>query len=645
MNSFQAAKSSLRRRLFSCLLFAVLLSLCACGGGGVSMSVALTPPEGTSTPADGLSSVTISVTVKKDGDLANDGTVTISTNLGSLGTGAETEGGQQKLTLEPNMGDVVVQLVSVQAGTAKVRIEYTGADSGVVEATKEVEVLFKYALAPEPAKVATIEFISAEPETIKIFNTSSEGQTSTKVTFQVLDKLNLPIQDVQVYFAIPKPLGTASIVPKSVKSDVNGYAVTYLTSGRVAGVAEVIAGTEQYNNQSSDYVSGTAKIHVVAGSANYNNFSIGCTDRVISAIIYGTQMPCMAYVADRDTQEIPNQPVLFAVEAGAVIPKVYTDSNGYAETTYTVQDPIPFPVPRITNSRLSPLTNISANASALITFLTPLVGSSLNFSNNELGYTNPDATYYYPFYDSNYRTGLDENHQRDGLVTMIGITGGEELLTKDVNQNGICDDGDTFLSMGEPFIDRNDDGIYNEGEYFLDIDGNGFRTQAEGDSEHLPYKQSSDCLLWKKNTQIWKEWKFLWVFEMQYGGFMLTAASEASNSSLVNTNVSSITITEGESASFDVYVLDRYLNSVGPGGSLACSQENSEVAVAVTPSQLDISSSRLGVVPVGRISVSATPPGSAEEPFKQGTAVVSCVVTLASGGTESLSLEVTAKAK
>ena len=668
MNSFQAAKSSLRRRLFSCLLFAVLLSLCACGGGGVSMSVVLTPAEGTSTPADGLSSVTISVTVKKDGELANDGTVTISTNLGTLSTGTQSKDGegQQKISQAPSMGDVVAQLVSVQAGTAKVRIEYTGEDSGVVEETKEVDVLFKYALAPEPAKVATIEFISAEPETIKIFNTSSEGQTSTKVTFQVLDKLNLPIQDVQIYFAIPKPLGTASIVPKSVKSDVNGYAVTYLTSGRVAGVAEVIAGTEQYDNQSSDYVSGTAKIHVVAGSSNYNNFTIGCEKRLIDATVNGTQMKCGAFVADRDAQEIPNQPVLFAVEAGAVFPKVYTGSNGQAETTYTVQEPIPFPVIRdssLDRMAMSPLVSgfYASTISSLESFLTSLLSRRVDFnlykndtedsqiSIGEFGYKTPtdERDYYRPFYDSNFWPGLEERHPRDGLVTLIGITGGEELLTKDVNQNGICDEGDTFLSMAEPFIDRNDDGKYNEGEYFLDIDGNGVHTQAEGDSEHLAYKQSGDCKLWKKNTQIWKQWKFLWSFpESYYAGFLLLSTDEPAEQGHVNTLVNSLELSQNKGAILQLYMLDKNLNSIGSGGTLKCSQD-SDISIQITPSSLVVDGA-LGTVPIATISVSATPKQSegeeGESSYKPGTATVVCSLTIAgSGNTATAPLDVTAK--
>ncbi len=669
MNSFQAAKSSLRRRLFSCLLFAVLLSLCACGGGGVSMSVVLTPAEGTSTPADGLSAVTISVTVKKDGELANDGTVTVSTNLGALGTATSTrDNNQQKLTVAPSMGDVEIQLTSVQAGTATVRIEYTGKDSGVVEASEEVEILFKYALAPEPAKVATIEFISADPETIKIFNTSAEGQTSTKLTFQVLDKLNLPIQDVQIYFAIPKPLGTASIVPMTVKSDVNGYAVTYLTSGRVAGVAEVIAGTERYDNQSSDYVAGTAKIHVVAGSASYNNFTIGCKSRVIDATIYGTQMQCGAFVADRDTQEIPNQPVLFAVEAGAVIPKVYTGNNGQVETTYTVQEPIPFPVIRDTSlnrTDMSPLASaFTGNPTLLESFFTSLIHRRVDFSSythnpdpeevpsitvGEFGYKMPidEKEYYQPFYDSNYWPGLDERHPRDGLVTLIGITGGEELLTKDVNQNGICDEGDTFLAMAEPFIDRNDDGKYNEGEYFLDIDGNGVHTQAVGDSEHLPYKQSSDCSLWRKNTQIWKQWKFLWLFpERYYAGFMLLETENEGETSMLGQKVGHISLSEGKAASLSLYMLDKNLNSIGSNGTLTCSQE-SDVSVQVSPASLTIDGS-VGTVPVATISVSATPKESSSEDgestYKPGTATVQCSLTIASSGNiATASLDVTAK--
>ena len=519
------------------------------------------------------------------------------------------------------MGKATIPLYSVQAGTATVRVEYTDAETGLVDASTELAIEFRYALMPaeQEPKPATIEFISADPETIKIFNTSSEGQTSTKITFQVLDKLNLPIAGQQIYFSTPRDsqyLGT-TLVPTETKSDVNGYAVTYLTSGRVAGIAEVIAGTEKYNEDTSaltqNYVAGAAKIHVVAGSANYSHFSVKCEQPTIGGFaVYGLQQECTAYVADRDTQEIPNQPVMFAAEAGAVFPLIYTGSNGQAITTYTTQDPIPFPVTPSPAADLANFYAISGTTEPAYLFLKS-INNTILLDNREIYSSNSYADYE-NLYDKNFWEGAQDLNPRDGLVTLIAITGGEELLTKDVNRNGICDEGDTFLSMGEPFIDRNDDGTYNEGEYFLDVDGNGYRTQAHTDSYHAPYKQASDCEYWKKNTQIWKQTKFLWVGEPVYEGFM----DQEGN------HIEEYTLVEGESIKLMLYTLDVRFNNIG-GSTLTCAYDG-KASIDVSPKTQELYT-HWGPSPAAPPIAITAPEGTEQEPFKGGGGMVTCTAT------------------
>lgn len=655
MSYFKVAKSSPCRRLLPTMLLAALMASTACGGEGTVMKVSTDPIEGSATPADGITSVGIFVQVKKDGELQNEGTVSFSTDLGTFdNTSMETP--VRKTSVELDMGQAGVQLYSVQAGTATVRVEYTDAETGLVDASTEISVVFNYALAPDNAKPATIEFISADPETIKIFNTSSEGQTSTKITFQVLDKLNLPIANQMIYFEIPKPLGEASLVPKSTRSDVNGYAVTYLTSGRVAGVAEIVAGTEVYNGDitqlSNDYVAGTAKIHVVAGSANYYNFSFGCErDSIGGFKWYGEQMECTAFVADRDSQEIPNQPVLFATEAGAVLPLIYTGSNGQAITTYTAQDPIPYPVTAGSPGKIpEQMQTVISHSDPIFTFLdgfpffdeapddvVSLAELGVGTSSGEIWYTTPK--YYYemeePLYFQTGQEGLRERNPRDGLVTLIAITGGEEPLIHDVNQNGECDNGDNFLSLGEPFIDRNDNGLYEIGEYFLDIDNNGVWTSPVGaTNQNLPYLASADCSQWKKNTQIWKEYKIIWTGEGLFSGFMLRKknTTQAPTSALpLGTNVTEegVVVGYGESVILDIYILDRNLNAVAAnaGDTIECAMEG-EVDIEVTPASQP-ASTRWGPARHGQISIS----GIQKDPMqpKPGTAMIMCSFNLSLG--------------
>lgn len=660
MNHSQVAKFAPRRSLLPAMLLATLMALTACGGEGTVMKINLAPPEGTGTPADGITAVNIAVEVKKDGELQNEGTISFSTDLGTFDN-SDLENPVRKTSVELEMGQASAQLYSVQAGTATVRVEYTDAETGLVDASTELSVLFNYALVPvetEP-KPATIEFISADPETIKIFNTSSEGQTSTKITFQVLDKLNLPIANQQIYFSIPKPLGEATLVPTEIKSDVNGYAVTYLTSGRVAGVAEVVASTAPYKEDNTElddsFVAGTAKIHVIAGSANYHNFSYGCEYKAIGGYdFYGDQMECTAFVADRDTQEIPNQPVLFAAEAGAVLPLIYTGSNGQAVTTYTTQEPKPYPIQGGSGYLPEKFVTISDNNDPRIKFLGSfkrydpnsdsdvfLSTRSLAPSQGEVEYTELD--YYHNLevgsYHSTAHAGLKDRNPRDSMVTTIAITGGEEPLIHDVNQNGLCDaeDNDSFLSLGEPFIDRDDNGVYDHGEYFLDSDNDGKWTPPFGaTNQNVPFLASMDCTQWRKNTQIWKQTHFTWTErEEAFKGFMFVSTtsdikptSELDEGTLLNFP-DSVVFGLYQGVDLDVYILDKYLNPLASrdGDTLTCSMEG-QVDIQVSPASIPLEN-HYGPASAGSISIAGVPADPTAP--KCGEGIISCSATYSLG--------------
>lgn len=655
MDSIKAAKSFFRMRLLGCLLFAVMVCLSACGGGGYDMTVTIDPAEGAKIPADGITAAKIMVKMKKDGDLLNTGAVQFSTSMGLLNepnlTGEMVEGGSQQLSVSLNMGVANAQLTSVQPGTARVRVEFTDEETGVVEASVEMDVIFQYALAPETAKVATIEFVSADPETIKIFNTSAEGQTSTKLTFQVLDKMNLPVANKAVYFSIPKPLGNSTLVPRSTKTDVNGYAVTYLTSGKVAGVAEVVAGTELYENRTDDYISGTGKVLVVAGSANYNNFSVACEQTTIAGFgstgisqYDGVTMKCHAYVADRDSQVIPNQPVLFAAEAGSVTPLVYTSTEGVATSTYMTQDPKPFPTLQGTGKDASSVSFVYLTSGSSIYQALSSADSSFGANGAEVYIDNWMAAYDALVYDANYKTWYEKNNPRDGLATLIAVTGGAELLTKDLNSNGICDNGDSFLSMGEPFIDRDDSGDYNDGEYFLDINNDGVRNGPANDSANLPYKISTDCSLWKENTQIWKQTKILWHGnnEDRFTGFLVVAKSTGATAETGRLlgKYDEISMPQGGAVSLDVYALDERLNSVyndTDDATLKCSSDGN-ASISVSPEDPSMVPA-FGPAPLATITVSATPePG---DEYMKGTNRVTCTANLDIGDVD-ISINATA---
>ncbi len=71
--------------------------------------------------------------------------------------------------------------------------------------------------------------------------------------------------------------------------------------------------------------------------------------------------------------------------------------------------------------------------------------------------------------------GAVEANPRDGLVTLLAVVRGHEAYT-DVNGNGRWDEGEPFVNEGEPFLDVDDDGIWDptiDGPACCDTNGNG----------------------------------------------------------------------------------------------------------------------------------------------------------------------------
>jgi hypothetical protein len=55
---------------------------------------------------------------------------------------------------------------------------------------------------------------------------------------------------------------------------------------------------------------------------------------------------------------------------------------------------------------------------------------------------------------------FNEHNPTDGLVTILAVVRGQEAFV-DANSNGVYDSGEQFLDEGEPFLDVDDDGVFD----------------------------------------------------------------------------------------------------------------------------------------------------------------------------------------
>lgn len=135
-------------------------------------------------------------------------------------------------------------------------------------------------------------------------------------------------------------------------------------------------------------------------------------------------------------------------------------------------------------------------------------------------------------------SGLETLNPRDGLITLIAFTDGEEWFSDD-NSNGTRDPGEQFIDQGEPFVDSNDNDLRDQGETYIDVDGNNSWTGPNG--------------AWDSQTKIWTKAYLLY-----------TDVADSSVSAIVP---GTFNVPKGGQAQFAVYAPDRNLNRVEAGST------------------------------------------------------------------------------
>ncbi|MGI5864555.1 MAG: hypothetical protein ACOX6T_21245, partial [Myxococcales bacterium] len=418
-------------------------------------------------PFDGKSPAQIEVSVTQGGVAVNSGRVMFSSSLNGssfaepiVETTEMPPPDARKYETELMVGQASAVLYSISAGTADVVVNYINDETGLT-ANKKVSITF--GSGSTTVNVTAIEFVSAEPSVLQI--EGSGGTETSVVTFQVLDESKAPLKGVEIDFELGSELGGASLKPLSALSGDNGLVITNLTSGKAYGTVKVRASTKDRS------VSGlSGDISVTGSPANYREFTFSCEQLSLGGMNHDNlTVQCAALVADRSSQKLGNVQVTFETEAGHI--------DGVATTGNDPDDQETYGVAVVTHRSGNPRpVDVDPNPA----YLPHWIGDSGTEPSQPCP-TNPQKIC----------------NPRDGLVTIIAVTAGEEQWNDTNPKNGKWDEGEDFVDLPEPYVDANDNGRYDEGERFIDANNNGYWDKENG--------------RWDSSTLIWRATKLVWT--------------------------------------------------------------------------------------------------------------------------------------
>lgn len=455
--------------------------------GGYVLSVSVAAPDGSpsslrlTAPSGPL---TITATLSQNG-VAPTGSPSITfaapTTLGSLkdaNNAANTGNNIQVATDASGVAKVKLTPQNDNAATGDLVISFLEPAGNLIQVQKVITIVVPGTLSFTPAGGDNFTSVMGvkgsdfrEQNILRFTLVDSAGQPYTgaaKVRFL------LPGQTVAGNGTIQGTgLGGALVVPTDINTDSNGQAVTTLYSGSASGTLAVNA-TATVTLSTGHTVSvsvPSSAIAVVGAKANGRNFSVSCDNLAVPALIGNDcsfmhadmTLRCTAVVGDRYNNVLGvAQPVTWLSEAGLFGPPSTTPAAAPGA------DPTGQP-------------SLGRTSNTLRTFNAPL---PLNVDGQTAVSGEPTFTIANDVCSGATR----QARPRDGLVTLIAVTQGEEGFV-DRNGNGQWDVGENFFDLGEPFVDSNDNNAWDPEEPFVDVNGDGSYQGPNG--------------VWDSNTTIW----------------------------------------------------------------------------------------------------------------------------------------------
>lgn len=432
----------------------ISLVLSACGGGSSSP---LDPPRASS--SGNLSSGAVDTTspnaigVGFDNNFT-EGVIGVSAANGELSAGASTvltvnvvsstntlvttpvtitfnspciASGEAKLSL--NGTDLTTNSVSADFGAASVTYKANGC-AGTDNLTASAAIggstkVARAAINVLPDTVKSIEFNNASPTSIYL--KGSGGTETSQVRFRVMGNTDAPISNVEVEFSLSTTVGGIALTTAKARTDKQGYVSTTVQAGTIPTSVQVLAREpiSGINTPSNELV-------VATGLPDQNSMSLSATLLNPSGWNHdGETSTINIRLADSFNNPPPdNTTVYFTTEGGSIGPSCRTE-DGACSVTWRSQNVRPH------NGRVTILATTIGNES----------------------FVDKDG-------DGLYTKGKD--------VFNTHNTGGNcdpnvpvSTASAESNADEPCDD------LGEPYLDKNENGIHDDDEEISDFNENG----------------------------------------------------------------------------------------------------------------------------------------------------------------------------
>lgn len=434
-----------------------------------------------------------------------------------------------ELVSAPTGATIDASATTDKSGTATATIS-PGNEVGAVTASASVDGLTETAdLNIIPASSGSIEFISAVPTLIGVIG-SGAAETSV-VTFEVRNEVGGLVGDgTLVTFELVGPGGGESLL-ETTDTTSNGRAAAVVTSGSVAGAVRVIArvtlGGKVFQTASNN-------ITVGSGPPSQNHVSLARAPiNFAGRVLFGEQSDVTFFGSDRFSNFVPiaSTPA-FVSESGGIQPQGLTGELGSAVVKLQSQSPTPADgISDVLTFIVGEESFIDANADGRFNFTdtngngvhdpgeaseqffdigepfvdqndngvwdgddpdTPADEAAVAVSGTRtfVGAANgvggdfnttcgavPTSRGY--FFDLNYDGQFEVGDYSHGTSATLYDPGSGDIAPDValnglwVEGNGFEDDGDCIRENGEAFIDPSEDGRYQNGLDYTDLNGNG----------------------------------------------------------------------------------------------------------------------------------------------------------------------------